>query len=140
MKQNNCFVLDTNALISAALIATSVNARALNDALDTGRLAMSEPALQEFIEVIFRNKFDKYFLNDAERLEAIDKIERNAVFFLPSEIITSCRDIRDNKFLELAVAASASCIITGDKDLLILHPFREIPILSAAEFLATFTM
>jgi len=140
MKQNNCFVLDTNALISAALIATSVNARALNDALDTGRLAMSEPALQEFIEVIFRNKFDKYFLNDAERLEAIDKIERNAVFFLPSEIITSCRDIRDNKFLELAVAASASCIITRDKDLLILHPFREIPILSAAEFLATFTM
>ena len=140
MKQNNFFVLDTNALISAALIATSVSARALDAALDNGRLAMSEPALQEFIEVIFRHKFDKYFLNDAERLEAIDKIERNAVFFLPTEIITSCRNIRDNKFLELAVAAGASCIITGDKDLLILHPFRDIPILSAAEFLGTFSI
>jgi putative PIN family toxin of toxin-antitoxin system len=140
MKQNNCFVLDTNALISAALISTSVNARALDAALENGRFALSEPALQEFIDVIFRKKFDKYFLNDAERFEAIDKIERNAVFFLPKEIITSCRDTKDNKFLELAVAASASCIITGDKDLLVLHPFRNIPILSAAEFLATFSM
>jgi len=59
MKQNNFFVLDTNALISAALIATSVNARALDAALDNGRLAMSEPALQEFIDIIFRQKFDK---------------------------------------------------------------------------------
>lgn len=133
-------MLDTNALISGALIATSVNALALDAALDNGRLAMSEPALQEFIEVIFRHKFDKYFINDTERLEAINKIERNAVFFLPTEIITTCRDIRDNKFLELAVAACASCIITGDKDLLILHPFRNISILSAAEFLGTFSI
>ena len=101
---------------------------------------MSEPALQEFIEVIFRHKFDKYFLNDAERLEAIDKIECNAVFFFPKEIITSCRDIRHNKFLELAAAASASCIFTGDMDLLVLHPFRNIPILPAAAFLSTLTM
>ena len=138
MKQIDFFVFDTNSLISAALISSSVNARALDAALDKGRLVISEPALQEFAEVIFRKKFDKYFFDDAERLEAIDKIERNAVIFSPKEIITACRDHKDDKFLELAVAAGASCIISGDKDLLILNPFRNIPVLNAADFLNIF--
>lgn len=140
MKQINFFVFDTNSLISAVLISSSVNARALDAALDKGRLVISEPVLQEFAEVIFRKKFDKYFFDDAERLEAIDKIERNAIIFSPKEIITSCRDPKDNKFLELAVAAGSSCIITGDKDLLILDPFRNIPILTAADFLNIFSI
>jgi predicted nucleic acid-binding protein len=29
----------------------------------------------------------------------------------------------------------ASCIITGDDDLLVLHPFRGIPIVNASDFL-----
>lgn len=140
MKQTNFFVFDTNSLISAALISASVNARALDAALDAGRLAISESALQEFTDVIFRKKFDKYFFDDAERLEIIDKIETNAVLFFPKEIITSCRDTKDNKFLVLAVAAIASCIISGDKYLLILHPFRNIPILTAADFLNIFSI
>jgi putative PIN family toxin of toxin-antitoxin system len=138
MKQINFFVFDTNSLISAALISSSVNARALDAVLDKGRLVISEPALQEFAEVIFRKKFDKYFFDDAERLEAIDKIERNAVIFSIKEIIKACRDPKDNKFLELALAADASCIITGDKDLLILNPFRDIAVLTATDFLNTF--
>ena len=60
------------------------------------------------------------------------------LFFSPDESITACRDSKDNKFLELAVAANASCIITGDKDLLVLHPFKNIPILSSSEFLNRF--
>ena len=140
MKQTNFFVFDTNSLISAALISSSVNAHDLDAAIEIGRLVISEPVLQEFKEVIFRKKFDKYFMNVAERLEAIDKIERNSVFFLPQEVISACRDTKDNKFLELAVAAEASCIITGDNDLLILHPFRNIPILNAAAFLNTFSI
>lgn len=43
-----------------------------------------------------------------------------------------------NKFLELAISESAECIITGDQDLLVLHPFREIPILTANEFLSSY--
>jgi len=49
-----------------------------------------------------------------------------------------CRDPKDNKYLELAVAANASCIVTGDQDLLVLNPFRNIPILTSADFLAQF--
>jgi predicted nucleic acid-binding protein len=52
--------------------------------------------------------------------------------------IDACRDPKDNKFLELAVEAGAACIITGDKDLLVLNPFRNIPIFTPAEFLEKF--
>lgn len=62
-----------------------------------------------------------------------------------SETITECRDPKDDKFLELAVSADVSCIVTGDKDLLILHPcllnrqaFRNIPILNATDFINIF--
>ena len=72
------FVFDTNSLISAFLLKNSANAQALSLALDLGRIVISESVLQEFSEVIFRKKFDKYFLNDEERLEAINKIESNA--------------------------------------------------------------
>lgn len=56
----------------------------------------------------------------------------------PGIEITACRDPRDNKFLELAVAAKAACIVTGDNDLLALHPFRSVPILSPSDFLVSF--
>jgi predicted nucleic acid-binding protein len=38
----------------------------------------------------------------------------------------------------LDIAIKADCIVTGDKDLLVLHPFREIPILTPADFLNNF--
>lgn len=49
--------------------------------------------------------------------------------------IRACRDPKDDKFLELAVNGSASLIITGDKDLLALDPFRGIGIITPAGFL-----
>lgn len=94
--------------------------------------------MDELVEVLFRKKFDKYFLNDEEKWNAIQRISLNDVFFSPDESITACRDPKDNKFLELAVAANASCVITGDKDPLVLNPFRGIPILNAVDFMNNF--
>ena len=54
------------------------------------------------------------------------------------KIIIACRDSKDDKFLELAVNGYADFIITGDKDLLVLHPFESIPILSPFDFLKQF--
>ena len=50
--------------------------------------------------------------------------------------ITDCRDPKDNKFLELAVSDNATHIITGDSDLLTLHPFRGIVIVTPEDFVA----
>ncbi|WP_079680589.1 putative toxin-antitoxin system toxin component, PIN family [Planktothrix sp. PCC 11201] len=49
--------------------------------------------------------------------------------------IEECRDPKDNKYLELAVSGNADYIITGDKDLLVLNPFRAISIITVDQFL-----
>lgn len=43
-----------------------------------------------------------------------------------------CRDTEDDKFLETALLGEADCLITGDEDLLIMTPFRGIPIIRAS--------
>ncbi len=136
--RSDFFVFDTNVSISSALLPYSSNRNALNKAIFSGILATSDSTSKEFIEVLFRKKFDKYFLDDEEHWTLIYKLEANSKLFKPDLIITDCRDPKDDKFLEVAISANASCLITGDKDLLILHPFRNIPILNAVDFVNSF--
>jgi uncharacterized protein len=49
--------------------------------------------------------------------------------------ISACGDPKDDKFLSLAVSGHATHIITGDADLLALHPFQGIQILAPGTFL-----
>jgi predicted nucleic acid-binding protein len=49
--------------------------------------------------------------------------------FEPMEPVTDCRDPKDNKYLELALAAGASVIVSSDDDLLVFDPWRDIRIL-----------
>ena len=132
------FVFDTNALISAALLKNSVTAQAYDHAVRIGSIAISNSLLEEFTEVLFRKKLDKYFLSDEERTESVYFLETYALKFETTEKINLCEDPDDNMILELAVASKASCIISGDIHLLALHPFRDIPILSSADFLKKF--
>ena len=50
--------------------------------------------------------------------------------------ITACRDWKDDKVLEAAVAGRADVIVSGDDDLLVLSPFEGIPIVIPSVFLA----
>lgn len=130
-------VIDTNTFISAQLINGSVSARAYDRALALGRIAVSENVLSEYLEVLHRPKFDKY-LSDIKRVEIIEKLLSVAISFKPITPVNICRDRRDNIFLELAISANAACLISGDSDLLVLDPFRNIPIMRAADFLEKF--
>jgi putative PIN family toxin of toxin-antitoxin system len=68
----------------------------------------------------------------------IDYIKRicQKVSIHPEHVVTdACRDIDDNIFLECAKAANADCIITGDKDLLVLKEYNGIKIITAKEYL-----
>ena len=56
-------------------------------------------------------------------------------FVTITEAVQACRDPSDDKILELAVNGRADYIITGDDDLLVMNPFRGIPIIRPAEFL-----
>ena len=46
-----------------------------------------------------------------------------------------CRDPKDDMVLALALAAQVDLIVSGDNDLLVLHPFKDIPIFSPADAL-----
>ena len=54
--------------------------------------------------------------------------------FEPVERVTDCRDMKDNKYLELALAAGASIIVSSDHDLLILDPWRGIRIVRPVDY------
>ena len=53
----------------------------------------------------------------------------------PEERITACRNQKDDKFLEVAVAGGADVMVSGDQDLLVLDPFSGLPIVPPTCFL-----
>jgi uncharacterized protein len=61
-----------------------------------------------------------------------------AEWFTPTVNIRDCRDKKDNKYLELAFAASADLIISSDDDLLVLDPWRRIRIVSSTSYVREF--
>ena len=54
----------------------------------------------------------------------------------PAADVSVCRDPQDNHLLALALDGEAEYLITGDRDLLVLSPFRDIQIVTPAGFLA----
>ncbi len=81
-----------------------------------------------------RPKFDRY-LSVEERQAFLLQVGYVAEFVRILRSIRACRDPRDDKFLELAVNGNADAILTGDEDLLALHPFNKVNILTPAEWL-----
>lgn len=128
-------VLDTNVVISAMLLPLSAPRQAVNRALQNGRVLISAVTMTEMDEVIHRPKFDPY-LTEEERIEFLTTLVHEAELVNVVDTVTDCRDQHDNKFLELAVSGRATHIVTGDANLLVLHPFRGIAILSPTAFLA----
>ncbi|UIE39422.1 putative toxin-antitoxin system toxin component, PIN family [Leptodesmis sichuanensis] len=127
-------VIDTNTLISSVLIAASVPDQAFKKARDIGILLFSDATFEELQQVITRPKFDRY-ISIAIRIEFLARLWQESEQVEIVDVITDCQDPKDNKFLEVAVNGDADYILTGDQDLLILNPFRAIPIVPPAYFL-----
>ena len=68
-------------------------------------------------------------------MEFLAVLLREATLVEVTMHVGECRDPQDNKFLELAASGRALCIVSGDQDLLVLHPFRGIPIVTPRGFL-----
>lgn len=127
-------VFDTNVLISALLFEESAPARAFFHALRQDEILVSQATIQEIQDVLQRKKFDKY-VTDEERTLFISRLTTSATLIEISETLQVCRDPKDDKFLDLAVSGNAAYIITGDPDLLVLHPFQNISIITPQAWL-----
>ncbi len=128
------FVLDTNVIISALLLKHSTARQAFDHALSKGEILISSATLAELHEVLQRKAFDRY-ITERERAEFLIAFVRETLLIDVKHQVNVCRDPRDNKFLALALSGRATCIVSGDKDLLALHPFQGIPILTPRQFL-----
>jgi len=131
-------VVDVNVLVRA-MIRPQGTVGPVLDRLRGGDYVFlySEPVLAELVDVLGRPRIrEKYGVTD-EDVEAI-----LALLLIRGELVTPelsiavCRDPKDDMILELAVAGHADLIVTGDEDLLVLHPFETIPIVGPAAFLA----
>ena len=129
-------VIDTSVVVSAVLLPRSIPRQAFDAAAARGTLLVSEATVAELDEVLRRPKFNKY-VPEEKRLEFLAALVREADRIEVTEVITDCRDVKDNKFLELAVNGRASHLLTGDGDLHILHPFRGIAVVTPQAFLTS---
>jgi putative PIN family toxin of toxin-antitoxin system len=130
-------ILDTNILVSAFVFKSETANIVVRHAAKKHTLLFSESTFKELKSTLLKPKFAEIVELPTIR-KFIINLFRIGEFIDPKIRITECRDPKDNKFLELAVAGNADCVITGDKDLLILNPFRGIKIISPSDFLIQF--
>ncbi len=132
-------VLDTNLVLSslisprgsagAAAVAAFENDIVVQspETIAELRRKLSSPKLREFIDPDLGDLAFNAFVNSVTVVEAAHNID-------------ACRDKDDNKFLDLAVAARADRVVSGDKDLLTLKEVHGIghyiPIVTPARYVA----
>jgi len=134
MREPDRWVVDTNVLVSRLLAPRGVAAQAVDKALQTGVLLVSDDTLAELADVLARPRFDPY-LSQHERQHFFSLLSGVSRRIPITQRVQACRDPKDDKFLDVALCGEAQGIISGDKDLLALHPFHGIPIRTPAAFL-----
>lgn len=127
-------VIDTGVFVSAILRRDSAPKQTVDFFLKNGEIIFTYKTLQELIAVVFRPKFDALMTLDI-RNEFLTEILSVAKIISLTEHVAACRDPKDDMILSAALAGEVDVIISGDKDLQVLHPFRNIPILSPRQFL-----
>jgi len=126
-------VFDTNILVSALVFPGGRGDAALRRIIaGTDRLLLSRAILDELLEVLSRK-----FARDAEELaHAAVFFSELATFVAPRRRLRVVQDDPDNRILECALAGRAEAIVTGDKALLALKNFKNIPVVTLRSYLA----
>jgi uncharacterized protein len=124
-------VLDTSVLFAAFRLESGFCTDLFRQCVLRYDLATSEHILEE----LRRHLTGKAKIAPQKVAEVIDSLRAFATVVVPTPLpIDVCRDPEDVPVLGTALAASAAVLVTGDKDLLVLNPFRGIAILSPREF------
>ena len=128
-------IIDTNLWISF-LITNDFNK--LDQFLDSDKyqIVFSEELFNEFLEVVHREKFNRYF-NDLNIKYLIEIINDKVLFVNVFSVVDVCRDVKDNFLLSLAVYGEVDYLITGDNDLLSLKHFKKTSIITINDFFQT---
>lgn len=125
-------VIDTNIWISFLIGKLLAG---LDDYILDGLLevVISDEQLEEIKTVLQRPKLRKHF-SAADIAEFLSLLYKSALIVEVHHTIKDCRDEKDNFILETAIRGKADYIVTGDKDLLVLNPYRGKKIIGFREF------
>ena len=128
-------VVDTNIFVAALL--SDATPRRVYEAFLSGAVTLlfSHQTLFELATVLKRPSI-RLLTSTQETNRLLSTIQRDAIIVEATERVSACRDPKDDMLLECALAGRADCLVTGDKDLLVLHPFRGLAILRPADFLS----
>ena len=126
-------ILDTNIWISFLI---TKNFNSIDKLIDEGKvkLIFSEELIEEFITVVKRPKFDKYFTN-SDIIAIINLFNTYGKLVKVSTNNTECRDLKDNFLLNLAIDSKADYLVTGDSDLLVINKIKKTKIITFKELI-----
>lgn len=129
-------VVDTQLLLRATLNAKSLPARVLFQMRDAYLLAVSPDVRAEVQDVLTRPKIRTKFPQMTDEAVAKTLAVLDAGLQISPELVAAIsRDPKDDKFIALAVESKATYLVSEDKDLLVLDPYRGIRILNALDFI-----
>jgi uncharacterized protein len=135
-------VIDTNVWLSALLWGGQPSLIIQLIEQKQVQAISSENILRELTDILQKPKLQKR-LNQLE-ITANDVViiaKRLMTLVVTEEvIIPQLRDPKDQMVLATAISGDAQIVISGDKDLLVLHPHSNISILLPQEFVARFSM
>ena len=125
-------VIDTNVWISGLLTRTGMAALMTRHVVQQGQAVFSAQTFDELKDRLWRPKFDRYVTLE-QRKKLLSDIESSGLWVeVPPAISAAafCRDAADDMFIHKAHAAQANWLVTGNNDLLCLHPLGSLQILS----------
>lgn len=126
-------ILDTNLWVSY-LISEKFNS--IDNLIENKKITLifSDELISDFIEVVNRPKFRKYFSKtDIEKL--LDYFDLYGKMIKVKSEVNICRDQKDNFLLNLSIDSKADFLITGDNDLLVLRKIERTKIMNFTDFL-----
>lgn len=115
-------VIDTNVWISGQLTIAGVAAELTRLVIQHGLPVFSDQTFDELKTRLWRPKFDRYLSVDRRNMMLQEVHVSGFWVDVPPDIadLSFCRDASDDKFIQLALSAEASMLVTGDQDLLVL--------------------
>ena len=131
--RNKKIILDTNLWISF-LISKKFNR--IDELIENKKITLifSDELIEEFVDVVSRPKFKKYFSKrDIEKI--LEYFDQFGELTKVTSDLKICRDEKDNFLLSLSVDSDADYLISGDKDLLVLEKIGETKIMTFTDFI-----
>lgn len=130
-------VIDTNVFVSALIAGGTPLAAVETTRLGKSRLLVTTEIVTEIERTLQRPKFERYFQRQGTEARLLISDYTILARYVTPVQITDCaiEDKKDLMFIECAVAGEADYIVSGDHHLLDLKTYRNIAIVTPAQFL-----